>query len=46
MNEIFFRVDERLVHGQILFKWLEHASCSKFISLMIRWQRILFYKVY
>ena len=29
MNEIFFRVDERLVHGQILFKWLEHASCSK-----------------
>jgi mannose/fructose/N-acetylgalactosamine-specific phosphotransferase system component IIB len=32
-NKMFVRVDERLLHGQILLKWLDNLSCKEAIIL-------------
>ena len=29
----YFRIDERLIHGQILQKWLKYIGCSNILVI-------------
>lgn len=33
MDNVFVRIDDRLIHGQVLIKWVKHIQCSEVVII-------------